>query len=172
MKRYGPETYPYSSVVPAAESNHHTGFESDSALWQPSSGDLAIGYDSESLGAVVSVTMDGAGIDASNYKVDQDSLVLAESYMNGIGFGKHKLKLITEHGSHTASFRVKGSQSISVDKTSVTKTFGESGFSIDAKVSGDGELTYVCAWPTWTRTLFTEQILMRFSIRLLSIKSM
>ena len=141
VKRYGPETYPYGAVMPSAVQQHHTGMDSDSALWWPSCGDLTIGYDSETLGGVVSAEIDGVKIDPSNYSVIGDDFVLSKTYMSGLDFDKHKLELACEHGSHTVKFGVKQKQNIAV-KSTIKKTYGNKDFNLGAAADGEGGLTY------------------------------
>ena len=149
VARKGPEPKPKNEqVLPDPAAQPHTAIEYDAALWWPSYGDLSIGYDSAALGKVSAAAVDGTAVNAKYYtastsKKNGGAISLSEKYLAKLRYGKHKLVLTTEKGSHTVIFKVKkAGRSVTIGKTSVKKTFGAKAFNLDATKKGAGKLTY------------------------------
>ena len=106
VARSGPETYDPDNVqvLPDAVAETHTATNYDVPLWWPTCDDLPLAYDSDAHGAIVTATLDGKELAASDYTVEGDDVVLPQALVAGLPYGEHTLELTTEKGSHTVSF--------------------------------------------------------------------
>ena len=123
VARMGPETYRPEQFdmmgTESAKAEVYTAvtYDSDSALWWPSRGDLVLGYGGDTHGDVGSVTMDGVELDPSHYTIQDGKIVLSQAFLASLAYGEHELFLDTAAGGHTIVFSTKADPAAQVAAT-------------------------------------------------------